>query len=42
MHYTDKTKDGKATETEIRYTSIWEKRGPSWLIVHEHLSAPMS
>jgi ketosteroid isomerase-like protein len=42
MHFTDKTKDGKTTETEIRYTGIWEKRGPSWLIVHEHLSAPMS
>jgi hypothetical protein len=24
MHSTDKTKDGKATETEIRYTSIGE------------------
>jgi hypothetical protein len=42
MHFTDKTKDGKTTETEIHYTGIWEKRGPLWLIVHEHLSAPMS
>jgi ketosteroid isomerase-like protein len=40
MHFTDKTKDGKTTETEIRYTGIWEKRGPAWLLVHEHLSAP--
>jgi ketosteroid isomerase-like protein len=42
MHFTDKTRDGKTTETEIRYTGIWEKRGPSWLLVHEHLSAPTS
>jgi ketosteroid isomerase-like protein len=42
IHFTDKTKDGKTTETDIRYTGIWEKRGPTWLLVHEHLSAPMS
>jgi ketosteroid isomerase-like protein len=42
MHFTDKTKDGKITETEIRYTGIWEKRGLNWLLVHEHLSAPTS
>jgi len=41
MHFTEKTKDGKTTETEIRYTGIWEKRGPSWVLVHEHLSAPL-
>jgi ketosteroid isomerase-like protein len=42
MHFSEKTKDGKTTEAEIRYTGIWEKRGPNWLLVHEHLSAPMS
>jgi len=36
-----KTKDGKAIEVEIRYTGIWEKRGANWLLVHEHLSAPL-
>jgi len=41
MHLTEKTKDGKTTETDIRYTGIWEKRGPSWVLVHEHLSAPL-
>jgi ketosteroid isomerase-like protein len=41
MHFSEKTKDGKTTETEIRYTGIWEKRGPSWVLVHEHLSAPL-
>jgi ketosteroid isomerase-like protein len=42
MHFSEKTKDGKNTEAEIRYTGIWEKRGANWLLVHEHLSAPMS
>jgi ketosteroid isomerase-like protein len=42
MHLTDKTKDGKTIELEIRYTGIWEKRGANWLLVHEHLSAPLS
>ena len=41
MHFTEKTKDGKTTEAEIRYTGIWEKRGPGWELVHEHLSAPL-
>ncbi|HUI75666.1 MAG TPA: nuclear transport factor 2 family protein [Candidatus Acidoferrum sp.] len=41
MHFSEKTKDGKATETQIRYTGIWERRGSRWLLVHEHLSAPM-
>ena len=41
MHFSEKTKDGKTIEAELRYTGIWEKRGPSWLLVHEHLSAPL-
>jgi len=42
MHFSEKTKDGKTTETDVRYTGIWEKRGGNWLLVHEHLSVPMS
>jgi len=42
MHLSMKTKDGKSVEAEVRYTGIWEKRGPSWLLVHEHLSVPMN
>jgi len=42
MHISMKTKDGKSTEAEIRYTGIWEKRGPTWVLVHEHLSTHMS
>jgi ketosteroid isomerase-like protein len=41
MHFSEKTKDGKTTETEIRYTGIWEHRPAGWVIVHEHLSAPL-
>jgi ketosteroid isomerase-like protein len=41
MHFSEKTKDGKATETQVRYTGIWEKRGANWLLVHEHLSTPL-
>jgi len=41
MHFSERTKDGKETETQVRYTGIWEKRGRSWLLVHEHLSTPL-
>jgi|SRR5271165_4952865 len=41
MHVTAKLKDGKTIDSPIRYTGIWEKRGKTWLLVHEHLSAPM-
>jgi len=41
MHFSEKTKDGKETETQVRYTGIWEKRGRTWLLVHEHLSTPL-
>src|SRR5271165_5564525 len=42
MHLSEKTKDGKDIQLNIRYTGIWEKRGKTWLLVHEHLSAPLS
>jgi ketosteroid isomerase-like protein len=41
MHFSEKAKDGKTTDTDVRYTGIWEKRGANWLLVHEHLSAPL-
>jgi ketosteroid isomerase-like protein len=41
MQLTAKMKDGKTIETPVRYTGIWEHRGKSWLLVHEHLSAPL-
>ncbi len=42
MHLSEKTKDGKDTELNVRYTGIWERRGNAWVIVHEHLSVPLS
>jgi ketosteroid isomerase-like protein len=42
MHLTEKTKDGKSVDLQIRYTGIFEKRGTAWLLVHEHLSSPLS
>jgi ketosteroid isomerase-like protein len=42
MHFSEKTKHSKTTEIDVRYTGIWEKRGATWHIVHEHLSAPIS
>lgn len=32
---------GPAMEVDCRHTAIWEKRGGKWLIVHEHVSAPL-
>jgi ketosteroid isomerase-like protein len=42
MHLTEKSKNGKTSETDLRYTGIWEKRGANWVLVHEHLSTPMA
>jgi hypothetical protein len=33
--------DAPALDLECRHTAIWEKRGAKWLIVHEHVSAPL-
>lgn len=41
MHVSVKFKDGKTMDAPVRYTGIWEKRGKSWLLVHEHLSVPL-
>jgi ketosteroid isomerase-like protein len=35
-------KDGTHVRLDGRWTSIWEKRGNEWLIVHEHTSAPLT
>jgi ketosteroid isomerase-like protein len=41
MHLSTTGKDGKTAEYEVRYTGIWERRGASWVLVHEHLSTPL-
>jgi ketosteroid isomerase-like protein len=33
-------KDGSRLKIDARWTSVWEKRGNEWLIVHEHFSMP--
>lgn len=42
MHLVEKTKDGKDVDLNVRYTGIWEKHGKTWLLVHEHLSVPLT
>ena len=41
VHHLDVAKDGKKSEGDFRWTVIWEKTGTEWLIVHEHVSAPL-
>ena len=41
VHHIDVMKNGSKSEGEFRWTVIWEKSGPEWLIVHEHVSAPL-
>lgn len=41
FHLSAKPKAGGAMEVDCRHTAIWEKRGAKWLIVHEHVSAPL-
>jgi ketosteroid isomerase-like protein len=41
FHLSAKPKAGGAMELECRHTAIWERRGGKWLIVHEHVSAPL-
>ncbi len=33
-------KDGTKEKFDSRDTTVWEKRGGKWLIVHEHVSVP--
>jgi ketosteroid isomerase-like protein len=32
---------GKQNDLKLRWTSLWEKKGGTWLIIHEHISAPI-
>jgi ketosteroid isomerase-like protein len=41
FHMSAKQKGGGQMEMDGRHTAIWEKRGGTWLIVHEHFSAPL-
>jgi ketosteroid isomerase-like protein len=37
---TGKSKAGKSYSLTIRHTAVWERKGDSWLIIHEHWSIP--
>ena len=37
-----KTKDGTAMEFTGRHTCVFQNRGGKWLIIHEHVSKPLS
>jgi len=41
FHLSFTLKTGEAMEVDCRHTAIWVKRGAKWLIVHEHISAPL-
>jgi ketosteroid isomerase-like protein len=34
-------KDGSKMKIDARWTTVWEKRGNNWLIVHDHFSMPL-
>lgn len=41
FHLSATPKAGGSMEIDARHTAIWEKRGGKWVIVHEHVSAPL-
>jgi ketosteroid isomerase-like protein len=41
FHLSANQKAGGTLELDGRHTAIWEKRGGKWVIVHEHVSAPL-
>ncbi len=42
FHFWAKMKDGLKLENDGRVTTVWEKLGDKWLIVHDHWSFPFS
>ncbi|HMG36335.1 MAG TPA: nuclear transport factor 2 family protein [Blastocatellia bacterium] len=41
FHLSAKLKAGDSLDMDCRHTAIWELRDGKWLIVHEHVSAPL-
>src|SRR6478672_1226437 len=41
LHLSAEMKDGRPLELDCRDTVIWQRLGGKWLIVHEHVSAPL-
>jgi ketosteroid isomerase-like protein len=42
FHLSFTLKTGAAMEIDCRHSAIWENRRGKWLIVHEHISAPIA
>jgi ketosteroid isomerase-like protein len=42
FHLSARTKDGSALEFEGRHTIVWELSHGKWVIIHEHISKPLS
>lgn len=42
FHLSFTLKTGVAMEMDCRHTAIWTRRRGEWLIVHEHISAPLT
>jgi ketosteroid isomerase-like protein len=42
FHLSAKTKDGSPLEFDGRHTIVWELSHGRWLIIHEHVSKPLS
>jgi ketosteroid isomerase-like protein len=41
VHLEITPKQGSLMTLDARWTAIWQKQGKQWLIVHEHVSAPL-
>jgi ketosteroid isomerase-like protein len=41
FHLSFTLKTGKAMKIDCRHSAVWAKRRDKWLIVHEHISAPL-
>jgi uncharacterized protein (TIGR02246 family) len=42
FHLSFTLNNGQRVELDCRHTAVWERRDGSWLIVHEHISAPLA
>jgi ketosteroid isomerase-like protein len=41
LHLEITPKQGNPMTLDIRWTALWQKQAKQWLIVHEHVSAPL-
>ncbi len=41
VHLDITPKQGNPMTLDVRWTVVWQKQGRQWLVVHEHVSAPL-